>query len=1169
MRATDFSLSTLVSRVTEHENAAITFSISRSTSTGTDTVYFSALNGEDTEFFEGATNDGDFTGRERVAMTFAEGQDTIYNTILVFNDELNEGIEYFRAVIEDSDGVILDENIFSISDRPSLSFGSDHTMTPEGQLYVRESAESFEFTIRQKSATANDVYFVLSPLYDATYDDFYMRELVLFPDGPEQSVTVNIPNDQSSILTKGFMAGLSYPGSSLLFSATHVTIIDDDIGVDTIPANPSTTSTLAAGNILTEEIHQRDIGGRYFDTDYYRVTLQGGTEYRFTGTADVSLTDGLDAIAMRLYWNDTVSASRLFEGTNPDFTFSAPGSGPVTYYLAVSAGGDGDWTNKTGLYQLGLEEVGVATLVNHRPVAEANDAEGAAGSSIPLVNLFSFFDPDGNDGISSFAVLDRTPGSGYLTFDGIRQDDNTLFERPIEELPRWSFVVGDDTDRIGFNVIDQAGAFNDSVVATVLPLAEAEQLKAAQELFDDVGGKLTTLALFSNAAYDKNYNTVSELEQLGWSILTPNTGLSESAEGFFSGNYFVNGSPFNLISGVASALLAESQDGQALVLAFRGTDDTSDWVNNFAAISSHYELFQPLLASIDFSKYSEVYITGHSLGAAMAQRLLLDESLGLRSNPNVETVAFANPGYTVSPLGAFQSRIVNVAIKGDPVAEIGIGVRTVGDTYKLDHTLPASLDWHKMEWYLAAARYLDETAASSGIDWRQSNNIRDRFDIKVRMEVRDGQEWIGHLPKGSVISPDEVVAGTVFALDSPSDQWAVSLDTTTSDSTPTVIFDAPQFQNTSFDMSATPAGELLIRDAAGVSLFLTWEITSFLFRAAVPGSSLKVAKLALTHILNNTVYFDGDVGNDLLDGTEADRRLVAEGGLGNDTLIGGLGDDDLNGGSGNDTIAGAIGSDLLDGGDGDDNIAAGDGDDLINGGIGNDSIGGGFGNDTIFGGEGDDIMGAGFGDDSVSGDLGHDVVAGGAGNDTLEGGDGNDSMSGSFGNDLIDAGSGADDIGGGTGRDTIDAGTGNDRVGGGEGNDSILGDAGNDFLAGGGRNDTIDGGTGNDTINGGAGNDVMTGGADADQFVFSAFFDGESDVITDFEDGLDSFFIRRVDPDTGVENINNGGNGLAGFVAAMNIVDTAAGAQMSVNGNTILVEGITAAQLTVDDFQFL
>ncbi|MBS4009332.1 MAG: calcium-binding protein, partial [Roseovarius sp.] len=126
-----------------------------------------------------------------------------------------------------------------------------------------------------------------------------------------------------------------------------------------------------------------------------------------------------------------------------------------------------------------------------------------------------------------------------------------------------------------------------------------------------------------------------------------------------------------------------------------------------------------------------------------------------------------------------------------------------------------------------------------------------------------------------------------------------------------------------------------------------------------------------------------------------------------------------------------------------------------------------------------------------------------------------------------------------------------------------------DFLAGGGRNDTIDGGTGDDTINGGDGDDVMTGGAGADKFVFNFFKDGDEDVITDFEDGVDSFFIRIVNPDTGETNISNGGNGLAGFVAALGIVDTVAGAQLNVNGHQVLVEGIAAADLTVDDFQFL
>ncbi|WP_297781842.1 choice-of-anchor Q domain-containing protein [uncultured Roseovarius sp.] len=309
-----------------------------------------------------------------------------------------------------------------------------------------------------------------------------------------------------------------------------------------------------------------------------------------------------------------------------------------------------------------------------------------------------------------------------------------------------------------------------------------------------------------------------------------------------------------------------------------------------------------------------------------------------------------------------------------------------------------------------------------------------------------------------------------------------------------------------------------------------------------------------------------DLGLDL-SGTPGADSLV--GGDGNEVIRGLGGNDDISGGLGFDSVFGEAGDDTLSGGDGDDALAGADGNDIVNGGSGNDNIGGGQGDDTIDGDDGDDIIGAGFGNDTVMGGNGNDVVAGGAGNDTLSGGEGNDSMSGSFGDDNIIAGGGADDIGGGTGRDTIDAGAGNDRVGGGEGNDSIFGGDGNDFLAGGGRDDVIDGGAGNDTINAGAGNNQITGGAGADQFVFSAFTAGEADVITDFEDGLDRFLIRIVNPETGEVNISNGSNGLAGFVAALGIVDTVAGAQLNVGGQTVLVQSVAAADLTVDDFQFL
>ncbi|MDU8914239.1 calcium-binding protein, partial [Aestuariicoccus sp. MJ-SS9] len=103
----------------------------------------------------------------------------------------------------------------------------------------------------------------------------------------------------------------------------------------------------------------------------------------------------------------------------------------------------------------------------------------------------------------------------------------------------------------------------------------------------------------------------------------------------------------------------------------------------------------------------------------------------------------------------------------------------------------------------------------------------------------------------------------------------------------------------------------------------------------------------------------------------------------------------------------------------------------------------------------------------------------------------------------------------------------------------------------------------------GDGDDTMTGGEGADVFVWNFFKDGDADVITDFEDGTDSFLIRIVNPETGETNISNGGNGLQGYVDALNITDTAEGAIIDYQGQTVLIEGVAAADLTVDDFTFL
>jgi Ca2+-binding RTX toxin-like protein len=272
----------------------------------------------------------------------------------------------------------------------------------------------------------------------------------------------------------------------------------------------------------------------------------------------------------------------------------------------------------------------------------------------------------------------------------------------------------------------------------------------------------------------------------------------------------------------------------------------------------------------------------------------------------------------------------------------------------------------------------------------------------------------------------------------------------------------------------------------------------------------------------NLVKFDGGDGNDTLDGTKTSTRLEAEGGLGDDELIGSSVADTLNGGDGNDTIAGEKGNDIMMGGNGDDTLEWDDGD-------GSDIISGGAGNDTV------EVEGAVTGADSFV--LGKDAQnraffdrvaldgTPGKGRFTLtvdsseifevSGLGGDDSFTV---NDLTNTGVNLVIFSGGEGNDKFD----------GSGTSTPLqlnGDAGDD---------TLIGGSGNDVITGGDGVDMLTGGAGADQFVYSGnvFANGPTtlnaatginalnrpDVIKDFNIAGDRFGLDATD--LGINAIN-------------------------------------------------
>lgn len=176
----------------------------------------------------------------------------------------------------------------------------------------------------------------------------------------------------------------------------------------------------------------------------------------------------------------------------------------------------------------------------------------------------------------------------------------------------------------------------------------------------------------------------------------------------------------------------------------------------------------------------------------------------------------------------------------------------------------------------------------------------------------------------------------------------------------------------------------------------------------------------------------------------------------------------------------------------------------IYGGVGNDVIDAGKGNDTAYGGDGNDLIAGGQDIDILYGQNGNDQVWGGSENDTLYGGNDQDSLRGGTGNDQL---------WGENGNDQLEGNYGNDTLYGGAGNDSLYGNNENDRLEGGANNDVVSGQAGADTLYGGSGTDRFIGGVGVDQFCFITgdLMDWDTltgttdqrnallDVITDFQ----------------------------------------------------------------------
>jgi Ca2+-binding RTX toxin-like protein len=199
---------------------------------------------------------------------------------------------------------------------------------------------------------------------------------------------------------------------------------------------------------------------------------------------------------------------------------------------------------------------------------------------------------------------------------------------------------------------------------------------------------------------------------------------------------------------------------------------------------------------------------------------------------------------------------------------------------------------------------------------------------------------------------------------------------------------------------------------------------------------------------------------------------------------------------------------------------------------GNDTLNGGYGKDTLDGGTDNDSLNGGLGNDSLDGGIGNDTLIGGLGNDTISGGADNDQMIGGAGDDtyfVADLGDKITELAN-QGIDTVLSKLATYTLGAnlenlildpgaipGTGPITGIGNGLNNEVYGNGENNTLDGAAGNDSIYGGLGADKLLGGVGDD------ILDGGAGIDTLIGGaGNDTYMLGAVLEDTITELANGG-----------------------------------------------
>ena len=431
------------------------------------------------------------------------------------------------------------------------------------------------------------------------------------------------------------------------------------------------------------------------------------------------------------------------------------------------------------------------------------------------------------------------------------------------------------------------------------------------------GGQLSTLAKLADASYDlataevvtPSFNegvkitgtTHGDLASLQprWLTTTDLPMLSPTsvpdahfpAKGLLPGGIYVNGNAAALIGVTSDALFLtfrgtnDNSAGGLSWLVGNGTPDTNDWIGK----EDHYALLAQLIAEIDkyinaHPEIKVVYVSGHSLGAAMAQHYM--EEHANSTNTRYESVLFASPGYGLG-IGE-ESRISNIWLDGDVINVPAALSHNSGDDNTIYHNIPGILPSGELHhvWL-----YADFTAflSKNGISGAALSNLGGiDYDRYYAYDSTIGTP-------GGIGEGNDVITGSgledVILGGAGNDVLNGGVGTNAA----TIIFDGMTdrlYGGTGDDVFIVNEARDFVIELASAGLDTIRTSTLSINLASY--ANVENIQLTGTSALNAT----GNAAANRLTGNQAANTIV--GGAGMDTIVGGRGNDILTGGADSD-----------------------------------------------------------------------------------------------------------------------------------------------------------------------------------------------------------------------------------------------------------------------------